>query len=304
MNRNVRIKQVDVFTNLPFNGISAGVVTDAKGLNEDEMRCIAMELNVPVTAFLTATEVPEADYRVRFFTPQKEIELSEHATVAMYHALVEEGRIWVRQPEITLRQQTGAGILAVELYFANGKLQKIMMSQVLPRYKAVDLGLSEITRVLGISECQINPELPAALVYTGLWHLIVPIHKREAVDNIKPDYDQLKKIISELGLAEVNIFTMETVDKESTVTLLGFSAQPGSRQYAMAGTANGALGCYLVKNSVVEVPTGKVLLVAEQEFLRECSGKVTIEITVVKENISAVRVGGTAITVMDGIVRF
>ena len=55
------------------------------------MQDIARELNLSETAFVLPSQA--ADFRVRYFTPQREIPLAGHPTIATMHTLVEEGRI-------------------------------------------------------------------------------------------------------------------------------------------------------------------------------------------------------------------
>lgn len=302
--RHIRIKQVDVFTLLPFGGTPSGVVTDADRLSDEEMLLIAREMNVPVTAFVMSPELPEADFRLRFFTTLSELDLSGHATIAAFYGLIEEDRIWARKPKITVLQQTRAGLLPVELLFENGKLDSIVMTQVQPQFKEVEQDAGEFADILGISRRDIiETGLPLELAYTGVWHLIVPVNKLEVFSVIKPDMERLKNINRELGVQSTHLFSLKTVERESTVHTRNFAPAAGISEEPVSGTANGALGCYLVKNGVVEVPTGKVFLMAEQGMEFGRPGRVSIEITVLKEKVTTVRVGGTAVTILDGIIR-
>ena len=57
----IRIKQVDAFTDVPFGGNPAGVVTNAEGLDEGQMQKVAREMNLSETAFVTPSD--KADFR-------------------------------------------------------------------------------------------------------------------------------------------------------------------------------------------------------------------------------------------------
>ncbi|MGE4341072.1 MAG: PhzF family phenazine biosynthesis protein, partial [Pigmentiphaga sp.] len=65
--------QIDVFTDRPLLGNPAAVVFDADDLPGDILQRIAREMNLSETVFILAPDTPEADYRVRIFTPMREL---------------------------------------------------------------------------------------------------------------------------------------------------------------------------------------------------------------------------------------
>lgn len=80
----MKLYQVDAFSAVPFKGNPAGVCLLEKPMDDDWMKNIAMEMNLSETAFL----LPEADgWRLRWFTPKKEVRLCGHATLASAHIL-------------------------------------------------------------------------------------------------------------------------------------------------------------------------------------------------------------------------
>lgn len=102
---------VDSFTTERYAGNPCGVVTRAEGLSAEQMQAIARELNLSETAFATPSEV--ADFRVRFFTPRKEIPLAGHPTIATMHALVEDGLIELAEGSRRVTQELNVGVLPV-----------------------------------------------------------------------------------------------------------------------------------------------------------------------------------------------
>lgn len=75
---------VDAFADKPFGGNPAGVCPLERPLDENLMQQIAAENNLPETAFV----VPNGDaYDLRWFTPEKEIDLCGHATLATAYIL-------------------------------------------------------------------------------------------------------------------------------------------------------------------------------------------------------------------------
>jgi PhzF family phenazine biosynthesis protein len=81
------IYQIDAFTNRPFAGNPAAVMPLDSWLPDDVMQSIARENNLAETAFL----VEEASgWRIRWFTPECEIDLCGHATLASAFVLLTE----------------------------------------------------------------------------------------------------------------------------------------------------------------------------------------------------------------------
>jgi PhzF family phenazine biosynthesis protein len=83
-----KIYQVDAFTNTPFKGNPAGVMIIDDSFTSGRMQNIAMEMNLSETAFI----IPDGnDFRIRYFTPEKEVPLCGHATLASAHIIYETG---------------------------------------------------------------------------------------------------------------------------------------------------------------------------------------------------------------------
>lgn len=83
------IYQVDAFTSRLFNGNPAAVVILSEWLTPDVMLAIAQENNLAETAFV----LPRApEFHIRWFTPQVEVDLCGHATLASAHVLFSEKR--------------------------------------------------------------------------------------------------------------------------------------------------------------------------------------------------------------------
>ena len=64
---------VDVFTDVPFGGNQLAVFTDGRGISDVTMQAIARELNIAETTFILPADNPANNYRVRIFTPGREL---------------------------------------------------------------------------------------------------------------------------------------------------------------------------------------------------------------------------------------
>ena len=99
---------VDAFTDRPFAGNPAGVCLLREPIPDDVMQNVAMEMHQAETAFL----LPEGDaWRLRWFTPEVEVDLCGHATLASAHVLFETGLV---PPGATARFQTKSGPLTAD----------------------------------------------------------------------------------------------------------------------------------------------------------------------------------------------
>ena len=70
-----------MFADTPFAGGALGVVPGADGLSTETMQAIAGELNLPETAFVLSTSRTAGSYRVRIFTPAKELPFGGHSSI-------------------------------------------------------------------------------------------------------------------------------------------------------------------------------------------------------------------------------
>jgi PhzF family phenazine biosynthesis protein len=103
--------QVDVFTDVPLLGNPLAVVHDAQGLSDDQMAAFARWTNLSETTFLLPPSDPAADYRVRIFTPHRELPFAGHPTLGSCHAWLEAGGVARAADEVV--QQCAAGLIRV-----------------------------------------------------------------------------------------------------------------------------------------------------------------------------------------------
>jgi PhzF family phenazine biosynthesis protein len=106
-----RLAIVDVFTTMPYRGNPVAVVLDGEGLDGEQMQRLAHWMNLSETTFLLPAKDPEADYRLRIFTPVAELPFAGHPTLGSCHAWLAGGGRPKREEEII--QECGAGLIAV-----------------------------------------------------------------------------------------------------------------------------------------------------------------------------------------------
>jgi PhzF family phenazine biosynthesis protein len=106
-----RFAQVDVFGTGPYSGNPVAVVLDAEEMSGEEMQRFSRWTNLSETTFVLPPSNPEADYRVRIFTPELEAPFAGHPTLGSCHAWLEAGGEARNPDEIV--QQCGVGLVRI-----------------------------------------------------------------------------------------------------------------------------------------------------------------------------------------------
>ena len=111
--RSRRFIQCDVFTDSPVFGNALAVVVDAAGLSDAQMQSFAAWTNLAETTFIFPPDDESADYRVRIFTPQREMPFAGHPTLGSCAAWLHAGNR-ARSAGIVY-QQCEVGVVEVHL---------------------------------------------------------------------------------------------------------------------------------------------------------------------------------------------
>ena len=140
-------QQVDVFSAHPFKGNPLAVTVGADHLTDQQMANIAAWTNLSETTFLLQPQHPEADYRVRIFTPERELPFAGHPTLGSCHVWLAAGNT-PRGSDIV--QECGVGLVRIRrdgkrLAFAapplrrSGEVAPALLARI-ARALQVDLG--------------------------------------------------------------------------------------------------------------------------------------------------------------------
>ena len=277
------VKRVNAFTESVDGGNPAGVLLDSPKLTDEQMARITKELDVSETAFVFPSD--KADFKNIFFTPEVEVELCGHATIATFFTMGSLGVIKGKN-QVTVTQETKAGILPVDIIFSDeGIAEKVMMHQAKPILKDIFLDIYKIANSLNISVGDIDDSLPKQIVSTGLFTLPLCIKSFDILKTIKPNFEKMEDICEILGVGSFHLFTFDTLESESAYHARNFCPLYGVKEDPVTGTANGAVSSYLVKNSIVKDKK----LICEQGDIIGRPGRVFVEI-----DGDVVKVGGKA----------
>ena len=169
---------IDVFNDGPFTGNPLGVVAAADDLTTEDMQRITRWLNLSETAFLLEPISPEADYRVRIFTLQRELPFAGHPTLGSCHAWLGNGGRPRHSSEIV--QECGAGLIRI----INQGGAFSFEAPPLLRSGAVDEALAkEIINFLGIARDDV---VDLAWADNGPGWIAVLLRSASAVRDLRP----------------------------------------------------------------------------------------------------------------------
>lgn len=282
----------DVFTETQFGGNQLAVFTDGSGLDDETMQNIAREMNYSETTFLLPPE-RDGDYRVRIFTPARELPFAGHPLVGTAFVIVAEQLKPQTEPLTSVLLETGAGPIHVEVRVEGGQAGRTTMTQPLPVVRGTYSDIPVLARALSLEASSIQETgMPVETIFNGLAVMIVPVTTLAAIQNIRVEAAALERISNEVGASTVLAFTRETLLPASTVHCRVFAPAAGVIEDAATGSANGPLGSYLVRHRLVgSEATTKI--VSEQGFEMKRPSIIHIEVDVEESGeVTGVRVGG------------
>jgi trans-2,3-dihydro-3-hydroxyanthranilate isomerase len=305
--KKVRYERVDVFADRPFRGNPLAVFPDARALTSKEMQLLAMEMNLSETTFvLPPSKGSGADFRVRIFVPDMEIPYAGHPTIGTFFVLARAGRLRLKGPMTTVRMEVKAGVMPVEIHASKGKVRKIVTVQNLPEFGPVVKDTPLIAEALSLKMSDLDTaRAPPQYVSTGLPWVIVPVRSRKAVERASGNASAFAELRKRLpgNIADLYVTCLDPVERGSTTHSRGLSLVTRNIvEDPATGSASGCLGAYLVNRGLV--PVERVTrMTNEQGYEIGRPSKIAIEVrTAMDGAIEAVRVGGSAVHVMDGYV--
>jgi PhzF family phenazine biosynthesis protein len=224
--------QVDVFSAVAFKGNPLAVIAEADGLDDDKMQAIANWTNLSETTFLSRPQDPAADYRVRIFTPTRELPFAGHPTLGSCHVWLTLGGQPKRDEVI---QECGVGLVRIKrdgarLAFAAPPLQRA--GDVAP-----DLQV-QIARALGVAESAIRA---AQWVDNGPGWVAVMLGTRSEVLAVKRDAG----VLPGQGLGVVAPWDPRRDGDEAQFEVRGFTTR-GDTEDPVTGSLNAGLAQWLI----------------------------------------------------------
>lgn len=299
-----RFYQLDVFTHTPLAGNPLAVFPDAEGLDAATMQALAREMNLSETTFVLPSA--SATRRVRFFTPAAEIPLAGHPTIGTWWLLAELGALADLLPNGTGRvtQETGRGVLPVDLTLADGRPVEVVMTQAAPVYGPTVDDRAELAAAVGGDGTTLADGPAPQVVSTALPQLMAQVTSRAALARLPSGGTglALRDLLRRLGTDCVMLFAL-TGRNDPTAYCRMFAPGLAVPEDPATGSAAGALGAYLVRHGLVQPAAGATNLLFEQGIEIGRPSRIGVGVrTDAGGTITEVTVGGTAVQLIAGDV--
>src|SRR5271154_3962495 len=190
-----RFYTLDVFTTTRFEGNPLAVITDGDGLSDDAMLALAREINLSETVFVQKPTEDNALARLRIFTTREELKLAGHPVIGTWFLLAELGVVPAQEGAVHVMQETGAGILPVEIRFKDSRPQRVIMTQMPASFRPIKFKKAALAKALGLSLKDFDPHLDPECVSTGIFNLMVPLRNHAALGKIVMNIFELHKLL-------------------------------------------------------------------------------------------------------------
>lgn len=271
--------QVDVFTGVALKGNGLGVVIAADGITSEQMQAFANWTNLSETTFLLKPTKPEADYRVRIFTPARELPFAGHPTLGSCHVWLGNGGKPKSAEHVV--QECGVGLVKLR---RDGK-RLAFAAPPCKRSGAVEADVLErIAKSLRVAPTAIKASQWAD---NGPGWVGVLLGSRSEVLALKPDFAAMQGLaIGVVGPAD----TKDDTDAQYEVR--AFIPGDGVPEDPVTGSLNASLGQWLIGAGLAPAK-----YTAAQGTAIGRAGRVYIE-----KIGSDVWVGGETVTCIEGTV--
>ncbi len=238
MSRPRRMLQLDVFAHQLFDGNPLAVVVDAQGLDNVAMQRIARWTNLSETSFLLPPTRPQADYRVRIFTPRQELPFAGHPSVGSAYAAIEAGLVDPGKADLT--QECAAGLLPVRVD-GHGPA-RIIHVQAPP---------ARLHEIAGAARAQLAAALHVELAHDQVIHvdngprwIVCNLHEASRVRARAPDMGAIASWCTRHDVVGVSVFGRER-SADAAMAVRAFCPADGIPEDPVTGSANAAIMAWL-----------------------------------------------------------
>jgi len=268
-------RQVDVFGSGPYSGNPVAVVHGADGLSDEAMQRFAHWTNLSETTFLLAPTTGEADYRVRIFTPGRELPFAGHPTLGTCHAWLEAGGA-PRGEEVV--QECAVGL--IRLRRSGGRLA----FSAPPLLRSGPVDEADLQHVVDVLRLERSTVVDAEWTDNGPGWVSLLLRSAEDVLSIEP------------GLVDLDIGVVGPypAGSETAFEVRALMPKDGSTaEDPVTGSLNAGLAGWLIRTGRATAP-----YVASQGTVLGRSGRIHVD----QDADGTIWVGGATTTFVTGEV--
>lgn len=231
--------QADVFADRAGAGNPLAVVLNAEGLSDDDMQAIARWTRLPETTFVLPALDADSSYRLRMFSPRREVPFAGHPSVGTAHAVLEAG---LATPCDGFLVQDGiAGKLPLRVN-AEGTTRTIAVrtppSTLLETASPDDPRLKDALAGLPLGE------LPPALMEGGRRWWLAEMADEASLRSATPNWPAISQLAEDTGSMGVCVFARSD-DPVYYLAVRAWVGAPATFEDAASGAANATLAAWL-----------------------------------------------------------
>lgn len=295
--RKCRLFHVDAFTRERFCGNPAIVVLDAEVLTDDELQVIAREIGGQEVTFVLASDAPDHEVELRFFSPRREDTFVGHATVAAHYARAIANGV----PKGVVRQKSGNSIYEIEVT-GRGQALRVSIHQGPATFGPVvrEDRRGPVLDALGISSSSLHPDCPMQVMSKANSRLLIGLKSPEVLASLQPDMAALLHLTPHVGADGFFVFAFVPGSDPLTTESRMFCPVIGIPEDPVSGNAHGMLGVYLLQQGLLTAADGTARFVGHQGRFVDRPGTVDVEVTAAAgKRATGVRVTGDAVIVFQ-----
>lgn len=283
-----RYVQLDVFAQHPGAGNPLAVVLDADGLDEAAMQAIARWTRLPETTFVFPAISPDSSYRIRIFSPRREVPFAGHPSVGTAHAVLEAG---LAAPRDGVLVQDGiAGKLPLRV---SGEGRSRTIAVRTPRARVLETADPGDARLRDVLAGLPLGRLPPALMDGGRRWWLAELRDEASLRAATPNWEAIGRLAQGTDSMGLCVFARSD-DPVYYLAVRAWVGAPAQFEDAASGAANATLAAWLASQGALPGDTGFYRISQG----REVGHDAIIELQV--DDDGEVWSGGRAVTVVSG----
>jgi PhzF family phenazine biosynthesis protein len=281
--RRVPFQQVDVFTQVPFKGNPVAVVFDGDALDAARMQAIARWTNLSETVFVCEPTLPRATYRLRIFTPTRELPFAGHPTIGAAHAVTRH-RFASKIPALLI-QECATGLVEIR-----SKDERLYLALPAPSFRSIKASqLTDAAAALRVAEADL---LGGAFVDVGPVWLTLQLRDAQRVLAIEPLFDRIAGL--PYDITGITVFGLYPDNSPSAVEVRSFGPVEGIPEDPVCGSGNGCVAAIVRRDGLMNLDG----YTASQGRCVGRDGRVYVEF-----DGRTIWIGGHAVTCVTGTLQ-
>lgn len=275
--------QVDVFSDTPFLGNPVAVILDGSGLSDQQMLVIARWTNLSETTFVLPASTPDADYRLRIFTPGGELPFAGHPTLGSAHAWLQHSGRTDHGGRIV--QECAAGLVALRID-QSPQGDAMLAFEAPPTMRTGPLEPELLERTIAALGVTLDDVVAHQWVDNGPGWIAVQLSSAAQVLTLRPRFEDPTDLM-------VGVVGAYPEGGPADFELRAFAPKVGVFEDPVTGSVNASVAQWLVRTGVVSGG-----YVASQGTAMGRAGRITVTTTA----SGAVWIGGATVTCIDGTI--